>query len=189
MGTAAFKEQAQEEALAAAKSRIACLRGSLGGGNDGKELLCLISRGCGHDRRQSSNQSRVLGWLASRGVPHAVMDGTDPDAHDLRERLFAISGMQGGYPQFFVVTLTSLPGDSDGGGGGDGNGGSNGGSHDIIEYFGYFNRMKMLKETSGLPPEVLATHPELMTWEDIRFGMTAAPFPRRRNRDCRPRRR
>jgi hypothetical protein len=40
-----------------------------------------------------------------------------------------------------------------------------------------FDRMEMLNEMSGLPPEVLATHPELMTWEDIRFRTTADPPP------------
>ncbi len=176
----ASKERAEEEASAAAKTRVACLGGPLGGGVDGKELLCLISRGCGHNRRQSSYQSRVVGWLASRGVPHAVVDGTDPDARDLRERLFAISGTRGGYPQFFIVTSMSSSGDGGGNGNGGGGGEGDGGRRVIIEYFGDFNRMEMLNETSGLPPEVLATHPELMTWEDIHFGTTA-------DRDRRPR--
>ncbi len=64
----------------------------------------------------------------------------DPNARDLRERLFAISD---------------------------------------------FDRMEMLNKMGGLPPEVLATHPELMTWEGIRFAMTADP-PRHRH-DRRPR--
>ncbi len=126
--------------MAAAKSRIACLRGPLGGSNNGKKLICLVSRGCGHDRCQSLNQSRALGWLASRGVPHEIVDGTDPNAGDLRERLFAISN---------------------------------------------FDRMEMLNKMSGLPPKVLATHPKLMTMEDIHFGTTANP-PRHRH-DRRPR--
>jgi hypothetical protein len=169
--TAAFEEQAEEEALAAAKSHIACLCSPLGGSNDGKELLCLISRGCGHDKCQSLNQSRALGWLASRGVPHAVVDGTDPSGRDLQERLFAISGTRGGYPQFFVVKSTSSSGKGSGGVDDDG------GCRDIIVSFGNFNRMEMLNKTSSLPPEVLATHPKLMMWEDICFGMTAAPPP------------
>jgi hypothetical protein len=102
--TTTSKERAKEEASAVEKSRIAFLRGLLGGGNNGEELLCLISRGCSHDQCQSSNQSRALEWLASRGVPHSVMDGTDPDACNLRKRLFGISGTRGGYSQFFVVT-------------------------------------------------------------------------------------
>jgi hypothetical protein len=178
-GTTASKEWAKEEALVAAKSRIACLRGLLGGGNDGKELLCLISRGCGHEQCQSLNQSRAFGWQVSRGVPHAVVDGTDPNAHNLQERLFTISCTRGGYPQFLLVSLML----SLGNGGGSGNG--NGGRRDIIKYFGNFDRMKMLNKTSSLLPKVLVMHPNLMTWEDIHFGMTATPPPHRRH-DRRP---
>jgi hypothetical protein len=103
----ATEERAKEEALEAAKSRVACLCSPLGGSNEWKEFLCLILRGCGHDQRKSSNQSKALGWLASRGVPHAVVDGTDSNARDLREGLFVISSTQGGYPHFFVVMVPS----------------------------------------------------------------------------------
>ncbi len=70
----------------------------------------------------------------------------DPDACNLREKLFVISGTWGGYPQFFIVTSTSSSGNGGGGGNGDG------GRRDIIKYFGNFDRMEMLNETSGLPP-------------------------------------
>ncbi len=99
------------------------------------------------------------------------MGGTDPNVRDPQEMLFVISSTWGGYPQFFVMTLELLLGDC--GGSGD----SNGGRHDIIEYFRNFNRMKMLNKTSSLPLEVLVMHPELLMWEDIRFGVTAAAPP------------
>lgn len=117
--------------------------------DDAKNFLCLVSMGC-HDRLQTSHQSRALGWLASRGVPHVVVDGMDPDTRDFREELFGISGTRGNYPQFFVAS-------SDG----------------AIEYFGDFDKMERLNETSSLPPEILAMHPELETWKDITFGTTA----------------
>ncbi|KAL3787885.1 hypothetical protein ACHAW5_000665 [Stephanodiscus triporus] len=117
--------------------------------DDAKNFLCLVSMGC-HDRLQTSHQSRALGWLASRGVPHVVVDGMDPDTRDFREELFRISGTRGNYPQFFVAS-------SDG----------------AIEYFGDFDKMERLNETSSLPPEILAMHPELETWKDITFGTTA----------------
>ncbi|KAL3810307.1 hypothetical protein ACHAXA_006534 [Cyclostephanos tholiformis] len=118
---------------------------------EAKTFLCLVSRGC-HDRRQSTNQSRALGWLASRGVPHVILDGMDPQLRDLRETLFEISGVRGNYPQFFIAS-------SDG---------------RDIEYFGDFDGLEMLNETSGLPSEVLAMHPELKTWEDITFSHPAS---------------
>ncbi len=80
------------------------------------------------------------------------MDGTDPNARNLQERLFAISGTWGGYPQFFVMMSTSLSGNGgSGGNGGNGGGGGDGdgGRRDIIEYFGDFDKMEMLNETSG----------------------------------------
>jgi len=148
--TAASKKRAEVEA-AAVSPPAAGLRRPLRS-DDAKKFLCLVSKGCGHDRRQSSNQSRALAWLASRGVPHVVVDGMDPKARDVREELFAISGVRGNYPQFFVAS-------SDG---------------RAIEYFGDFDKMEILNETSGLPTEVLAMHPDLMTWEDITFGTATA---------------
>lgn len=111
-------------------------------------LICLVSLGC-HDRRQSSNQNRSLSWLTTRKVSFAIVDGNDVTARDIRDELFEISGIRGNYPQFFIER------------------------HDgQIEYFGDFDRMETLNETSGLPAEVLEMHPELETWADITFEST-----------------
>ena len=118
---------------------------------DPKVLWCLISKGC-HDRTQSANQSKALGWFKSRGVPHIVVDGMDPLQREARDKLFAISGIRGNYPQFFFQW-------------GDG----------TINYLGPFDRIEALNETSGLPPDVLAQHPELETWDKV-FGSVVESF-------------
>jgi hypothetical protein len=100
-----------------------------------------------------------------------------PDARDLWERLFAISGTQGKYPQFFAVTSTSSLGDG-------GSGGNSDGSRlDIIEYFGDFDRMEMLNKTSGLPPEVLATNPKFhqIPFPLLSIGIRTKQEPGREN--------
>lgn len=119
--------------------------------SDPKKLICLISRGC-HDRTQSSNQSKSLDWLDSKKVPHTDIDGGDPDERDLRNRLFDISGVRGNYPQFFFEFQDGT-----------------------INFFGNFDRIDDLNETSGLPPEVLAQHPELETWDKM-FGSVVDSF-------------
>lgn len=119
--------------------------------SDPKRLICLVSRGC-HDRQQSANQSRALDWLASRKVPHKIVDGNDSEQLDERNKLFEISGIRGNYPQFFFEV-------SDG----------------QINYFGNFDKVEELNETSGLPPELLALHPGLETWEKV-FGSVVESF-------------
>jgi len=111
-------------------------------------LICLVSLGC-HDRRQSSNQNRSLSWLTTKGIPFVIVDGNDLKSRDIRDELFIISGIRGYYPQFFIERQDGQ-----------------------IEYFGNFDRMETINETSGLPTEVLAMHPELETWADITFEST-----------------
>jgi hypothetical protein len=116
--------------------------------NAAATLICLVSLGC-HDRIQSSNQNRSLSWFTTKGVPFVIVDGNDVTSRDIRDELFEISGIRGNYPQFFIERHNGQ-----------------------IEYFGNFDRMEILNETSSLPPEVLAMHPELETWADITFENT-----------------
>lgn len=119
--------------------------------SDHKKLICLVSKGC-HDRQQSANQSRVLDWLTSRKVPHTIVDGMDLDQREKRDKLFEISGVRGNYPQFFFELR-------------DGH----------ISFFGNFNKIDELNETSGLPPDLLAQHHGLETWEKV-FGCVVESF-------------
>jgi hypothetical protein len=116
--------------------------------NTAATLICLVSLGC-HDRIQSSNQNRSLSWLTTKGVPFVIVDGNDVTSRDIRDELFELSGIRGNYPQFFIERHNGQ-----------------------IEYFGNFDRLETLNETSSLPPEVLAMHPELETWADITFENT-----------------
>ncbi len=106
-----------------------------------KRLLCLVSKGC-HDRSQRSNQLKALSWFNSRAVPHVVIDGMDPNQRERRTKLFNISGISGNYPQFFFEY-------EDG----------------TINFFGSFDKIDQLNETSSLPADVLAQHPEVETWD------------------------
>jgi hypothetical protein len=115
-----------------------------------KKLIVLISNGC-HDRTQSSNQSKALDWFNSRSVPYILVDGNDARQRGRRNELFEVSTVRGNYPQFFFQHK-------------DGN----------MSYFN-FERLEGLNETSGLPPEVLAQHPELETWEKV-FGTVVEEF-------------
>lgn len=109
--------------------------------SDPKKLICLVSMGC-HDRTQSSNQEKALSWFASRKVPHTIVDGMDGEQRDRRNKLFDISGIRGNYPQFFFEY-------EDG----------------TINFFGSFDKIDQLNETSSLPADVLAQHPEVETWD------------------------
>ena len=69
----------------------------------------------------------------------------DLDQREKRDKLFEISGVRGNYPQFFFELR-------------DGH----------ISFFGNFNKIDELNETSGLPPDLLAQHHGLETWEKVR---------------------
>eukprot|EP00578_Thalassiosira_sp_NH16_P008162 CAMPEP_0181109716 /NCGR_PEP_ID=MMETSP1071-20121207/18325_1 /TAXON_ID=35127 /ORGANISM="Thalassiosira sp., Strain NH16" /LENGTH=122 /DNA_ID=CAMNT_0023193431 /DNA_START=279 /DNA_END=647 /DNA_ORIENTATION=+ len=116
-----------------------------------KKLICLVSHGV-HDRKQADNQSKALDWFGTRKVPHTVVDGMDPNQRERRNKLFEISGVRGNYPQFFFEF-------EDG----------------TIHLLGNFDKIDDLNETSGLPPDVLAQHPEIETWEKV-FGSVVESF-------------
>lgn len=61
-----------------------------------------------------------------------------------RDELFSISGIRGNYPQFFFVH-----------------------SNGATSYFGNFDRLEELNETSSLPKEVLDANPDIETWEKV----------------------
>eukprot|EP00956_Cyclotella_meneghiniana_P029555 scaffold71988_cov47-Cyclotella_meneghiniana.AAC.6 len=115
-----------------------------------KKLIVLISKGC-HDRAQSANQSKAISWLNSRNVPYVLVDGNDTNQLDIRNELFDNSGVRGNYPQFFFEHR-------------DGS----------LSYFN-FDKLEGLNETSGLPPHILAQHPEVETWDKV-FGTVVKSF-------------
>ena len=115
-----------------------------------KKLIVLISRGC-HDRTQSANQSKALDWFNSRNVPYEIVDGMDANQRERRNELFDVSEVRGNYPQFFFEHKEGT-----------------------LVYFN-FERLESLMETSGFPPDMLAQHPELETWDKV-FGNVVEAF-------------
>ncbi|CAN0440439.1 unnamed protein product, partial [Discosporangium mesarthrocarpum] len=64
------------------------------------------------------------------GVPFVELDGSDGATHQLRNRLWAVSGHRGKYPQVFI--------ERDG----------------KQEFVGLWSDVETLNECEGLPPEV-----------------------------------
>ena len=110
---------------------------------EAKKLICLVSNGC-HDRVQSSNQSKALDWFAARKVPYNVVDGMDPEQKEMRNKLFAVSGIRGNYPQFFFELQDGT-----------------------INFFGNFDKIEELNETNSLSEELLAQYPTFETWDRV----------------------
>jgi len=71
-----------------------------------KRLIVLISKGV-HDYKQSANQSHALDLLSDLSVPYSIVDGMDASQREERDRLFAVSGIRGNYPQIFTTTDAS----------------------------------------------------------------------------------
>ncbi|KAL9183946.1 hypothetical protein ACHAXT_002032 [Thalassiosira profunda] len=68
-------------------------------------LIVLVSNGvC--DVVQAANQREALRLLDDLRVPHAQIDGMDPERRETRNALFAASGIRGNYPQIFTTTGT-----------------------------------------------------------------------------------
>lgn len=111
--------------------------------SDPKKLIILISNGC-HDRTQSANQEKALHWFASKKVPHEVCDGMDPEQIERRNKLFAVSGVRGNYPQFFFELQDGT-----------------------INFFGNFDKIEELNETNSLSEELLAQYPTFETWDRV----------------------
>ena len=69
-----------------------------------KNVLILISSRA-VQREQVANQDRALTILRSRGFEPEIVDGADPAQQERRNKFFAVSGLRGKYPQFFVSSV------------------------------------------------------------------------------------
>mmetsp|Transcript_4805 Transcript_4805/g.9167 ORF Transcript_4805/g.9167 Transcript_4805/m.9167 type:complete len:124 (-) Transcript_4805:297-668(-) len=110
---------------------------------DKQIFVCLVSNGVS-DHLQASRQRKAITILQARNLPYVEVDGMNPDHRESREELFSISGIRGNYPQFFFVH-----------------------SNGATSYFGNFDRLEELNETSSLPKEVLDANPDFETWEKV----------------------
>jgi hypothetical protein len=90
-----------------------------------------------------ANQSAITTMLAGKGVTRIEsIDGAVEVNHAKRNELFGISEKRGAYPQVFIE-------DADG----------------KVEFVGDFEGMESLNECSGLPAEILAANPGIVTFE------------------------
>uniref|UniRef100_A0A7S2YFX2 Saccharopine dehydrogenase NADP binding domain-containing protein n=1 Tax=Entomoneis paludosa TaxID=265537 RepID=A0A7S2YFX2_9STRA len=65
-------------------------------------MLVLVSNQS-LNREAVANQQKAFTILDQHSVPREVVDGSDPENKDYRNELFALSGLRGEYPQFFLV--------------------------------------------------------------------------------------
>jgi len=108
---------------------------------DKKIFVCLVSNGVS-DHQQKTRQSRALTILQAKHLPFVEVDGMNPEHRESRDELFSISGIRGNYPQFFFVH-----------------------SNGATSYFGNYDTLEELNETSSLPKDVLDAHPDFETWD------------------------
>ena len=69
----------------------------------GGPFVLLLVSGIAVDVATRAQQQRSVALLQARGVAFETVDGAEPEHRATRDRLFAISGRRGAYPQFFVV--------------------------------------------------------------------------------------
>jgi len=81
---------------------------------DEKYVLVLLSSMAGN-RNQMANSDMSLTILRGKGIEPVVVDASDSDAKERRDKLFEISGVRGNYPQIFKVhgRRTTFLGDFD----------------------------------------------------------------------------
>jgi hypothetical protein len=69
--------------------------------SDKAQLFVLISRKS-LDHSVVANQLYMFTVLGAKRIPYEVLDASDPANADRRDELFALSGHQNKFPQFFL---------------------------------------------------------------------------------------
>eukprot|EP00418_Pyrodinium_bahamense_P011554 CAMPEP_0179104488 /NCGR_PEP_ID=MMETSP0796-20121207/48472_1 /TAXON_ID=73915 /ORGANISM="Pyrodinium bahamense, Strain pbaha01" /LENGTH=124 /DNA_ID=CAMNT_0020802433 /DNA_START=60 /DNA_END=434 /DNA_ORIENTATION=- len=67
-----------------------------------KEVVMLVANVTQPPNLQM--QSQVRNIFTARNVTYEEIDGSSDDKHELRDKLFGISGLKGDYPQIFFRT-------------------------------------------------------------------------------------
>ncbi len=96
-----------------------------------RRMVVLVSR-APIDPTQAADQETSLLILHSNGIDAEFVDGADPNAAEIRDSLFGVSGLPEVYPQFFMV-------DDDG----------------MTEFFGDFQEVERLNDTGELRSTIL----------------------------------
>lgn len=96
-----------------------------------RRMVVLISKAI-TDPMQAIHQEQSLAILHDHDIEVEFVDGADPTTEEIRECLFAVSGISQVYPQFFIV-------DDDG----------------MTEFLGNFEEMKQLHDNGELRSAIL----------------------------------
>jgi hypothetical protein len=95
----------------------------------------------------NSLSSRMIDLFAAKKLSALLIDGASPEDKEIRDELFAISGMRGKYPQCFLRR------------------GRKGNRR--YEFVGNWETVETLVESDSIPADFLALHPEIPTFSTI----------------------
>ncbi|CAB9504110.1 expressed unknown protein [Seminavis robusta] len=109
-------------------------------------IMVLVSTTSG-SRRQLSNQERSIAMLEALGIPFETLNCAMPEYREERDIYFELSGVQGDYPQFFLIKPSAEDDDKK------------------TTYLGQFDDMEGCNERSNLPKESLKESD--VTWDSI----------------------
>lgn len=107
------------------------------------------------DGADLANKERYVGrFVGSRSSCAMHQSHTGVYRHSRsarRNELFAISGIRGNYPQFFLVD-----------------------EHDNVEFLGNWDKIEAVNDASSLPDEILEANPSIITWDKV-LGQPISP--------------
>jgi hypothetical protein len=107
------------------------------------EKAIFLFSGLATDQIQIVNSRRLETALEGRKVIFDKVDGSLAENKELRDKLFAASGIRGKYPQCFI---------------------SNGASYQFV---GQWEEVESLLDCDQLPQEVLAANPNIATFNKV----------------------
>ena len=103
--------------------------------------ILILTSSCPSNTIVEVNQRNLKTKLKGKGFAFDEIDGMDPDNHDLRSKLFTLSGLKGQYPQIFIKQESS-----------------------DIQFIADYEKFESLLELETLPQEVLASNPDIVTF-------------------------
>lgn len=96
------------------------------------------------DQIQLVNSRRLEDVLLGNKIQFDKIDGSLVENKDIRDKLFASSGLRGKYPQCFL--------ESDG----------------VYRFIGLWDHMEELVESDTIPADILAANPSIQTFKSVR---------------------
>ena len=109
-------------------------------------MLVLISS-MSLDRNVQQQQDRAMTLLRAKGISFETIDGAQAVNKERRNDLFAMSGLRGKYPQFFLVHPQAQTRDDD-----------DGESEPVlptVSFFADWDKLEAINDASSLPDDIL----------------------------------